>query len=395
MKFFQVFRDTAELTYGNPFVGIDEAIWVERYNAPDEVMFIGDPPSIQGPNPLTPGMWVTHDQTRCIMEIQKVFIEEAEDSPPKLVATGKDILSVIMDNRIVNKSVTDIITWSSFSNPETPDMIQETYAGDMHVKFEEYYPWEQAEILINGLCIASSFTQESIDDFAIYQTLETSGGDAGTFINYQEFPMLCKLSTAVYMLAQKNDFGVKIELPSETWGPEINTIIHEGMYLGDPESEFYVKFTRTKNHRQALSNDKNHNGFYSNVGGFTLRSYRDDPLAPNSGWDARHTSTTAPDWPLLSAEEAAPDTEIYPYLFKRGGSSYFPPGDFNEFTIVNPPEYMYGVDYNIGDYFPVGGKYIPPSVPRLVEHATIINKDGHEQILSFRPRRFTGGPIYD
>lgn len=382
MEIFTVDRE--EYTTSSELItGFDKVSWIERYNKPSEFTLVGNPHPLLEMLPL--GSFITHARTGMVMEVETHVIEENEDGIPRLTISGRDVLTVIMENRFLDLRNPDEDAWvdlnALYSFPE------HSYGTTRDIVWELNNPtksWDQVRALIYRYLDWPN----SGSDYLVANQLNLPnivvGGLAGGTENkprnryYKNFT---SLATVIYDILQTADIGIRVSRSSFGGGSPglIDFTIHRGADLSTS-----VRFENLISARYLWSNVNNKNGFYGGIPGYAIRQMNETA----TGWDVRLTSFFDADFDISALDpDLIGDEQYYTYLRHKGESKMLKKsrGTIIEATAGKSSTHTYNGDYRMGDRVFVQGNYEIGTIMRLVEHA--INMDGHveENVQAFAP----------
>ena len=389
MDVFRIYLNLGANVY-ETVTGVEDMIWVERYNQPGEFVIVGDPVPLQEQLPL--GAYVSHSLSQDIMVVESHFIDESKYESPKVEITGRCLSTYIMDHRVVSFRQSDVPAEID-GGPVDGDIWNEGGFGGLSI-FPMAYDlgalnsWEAVQALLYDHLVNPTATLEAIENLEI--VIASGLGAYSDGSPYRITKKLTYLSEAVYSILKAADIGLKVLRPgpnrkaielaydSETdFSESIFFYIYHGSELW--ESVFF-NFNNgdISNARYSWSIKNEKNAVYSGNLSHTYREYFNNTV---SGWNTKCLKVDANDY---TPDETADTEEIKNYLYGRGRDSFFASGANGVIldalgTQNAGPKYLF--DYDLGAKVSVLGNYGVSTVMRVNEVAFIKDKKDGDMVI--------------
>lgn len=345
------------LSMGEPIVGYDSAMWVERYVNPGEFEIVA--PLSSGLKSFLPrGCIISHIDTLEVCIVEDHHIVEENDSDPTITITGSSF-EAYLNNRIVGFQIASLGTSSPYD-----DYI---LASDN--------TWDQAVKLVNDH-ILSSLTNE--DDEALNDEIFADTVTPGSGVVSARVIKRGSLHERLLELLAVDNLGVRMvrKNPFGGLGDDTNTyiLIHNGIDVSDSvifswdsgeleRSEYLWSLKKAKN--------------IALVQGRYVEQIVD---SADVGYNRRVMLVDASDidGSLSAAPTGGTLTDILNKMTVRGEAALAGQKELDLVStdISKATQYQYRKDYDIGDIVSVDGKYGDIEKRRVVEYVEIEDKTG-------------------
>lgn len=360
MDFFRWDDGISDSQYLN---GIVSATWIERYSKPGEFTIKAPVSSAILPL-LQPDTFVSHLDTREVMRVENVEIDEDEEFGPVLTATGRSF-TAFLEERVVGS---DIIPAGGAAT-SLPDY-----------SLEPGYSYDQAAVLINLHTLTAEIDHNPDDSLLFWEAtanLELSiTPEAAVARIFKRGP----LSYAIEDLLGIDDCGIRALRPVAPDMLSFEFLIHNGRdKLANPGAVVFSYLA------EDLVRPRY---FWSNKGAKThayvvstyneLRVENPDPELIGAKRRIMFVDASDIDSQWTELPTGVDQTSILEAMYIRGLDALLAQGPIALVStdIAQNTAYKYRRDYDIGDVVGVSGNYGVSSTMRVVEYAEFQDENG-------------------